>query len=100
MMFDVIRRALFTGVGLAAMTKEKLVELGQDIARKADLTEAQAREFQDELARRADEARSTLEGEIDRRVEAVVAKLNLARSSELAELKARVEALELERRSI
>lgn len=93
-MFDLVKKTLFTGIGLATLTREKLQELGHEVAEKAKLTEAQAREFQEELETRAGQAQEDLQSMIDRRIEAVAHKLGLARREQIEELTARIAALE------
>ncbi len=93
-MIELVKKALYTGVGLAMLTKEKLVELGKEVSEHAQLSEAQAKEFQDELQRRAEEAKRNLEAQIDQRVEQVVARLGLVRAEQHQTLMARVESLE------
>ncbi|MEW4569896.1 hypothetical protein AB1L88_18680 [Tautonia sp. JC769] len=92
-MFELVKRTLFTGVGLAAMTKEKIEELGKEVARQADLSEAEAAKFQAELEHRASTAQEDLQAEIDRRVEQVTQRLGLARAEDTATLSAKVAAL-------
>lgn len=93
-MFDLIKQAMFTGLGLASLTKEKLEELGQDLSRHAKLSQEQATEFQAELTKRAQQAKSELETEIDKRVEQILHRLKLVRMEEYQALAARVERLE------
>jgi polyhydroxyalkanoate synthesis regulator phasin len=93
-MIDALKRTLYTGVGLASLTRDKLVELGQEIARHANLTETQAAEFQNELLRKGEEARSHLESQIDRRVEQVLDRLGVARREQVAALTSRIGELE------
>lgn len=93
-MFDLIKKTLFTGVGLAALTKEKLQDLGKEVSEKARLTEAQAQEFQAELEARASQAQKDLEDVIDQRVEQATQKLGLARRDQVEALAARIARLE------
>jgi polyhydroxyalkanoate synthesis regulator phasin len=95
-MIDALKKTLYTGVGLASLTRDKIVELGQELARQANLTEAQAGEFQGELLRKGEEARHLLEAQIDRRVEQVLDRLGVARSEQVAQLTARIAELESE----
>lgn len=92
-MFELIKRTLFTGVGLASMTKEKIEELGKDLARHADLSEAETSKFTAELERRASTAQEDLQAEIDRRVEQVTQRLGLSKAEDTATLSAKVAAL-------
>jgi polyhydroxyalkanoate synthesis regulator phasin len=79
-MFEIIKRGLFTGVGIATLTAEKLQELSREVARHADLSESQAKEFEEELSRRAGQARQELEAEIDRRVDHALIQLGLVKA--------------------
>lgn len=93
-MFDLVQKALFTGLGLASMTREKLEELGKEVSAQAKLSEEQASQFQADLKARAQQAKSDLDAEVDRRLDALVERLGLVRRSELAALEARIERLE------
>ena len=88
-MIDVMKKTLFTGIGLATLTKEKLQELGREVAEKAKLSEAQAQEFQEELESRADQAQRDLQATIDHRVEQALQRVGLARREQVEELAAR-----------
>ena len=55
-MFDLIKKTLLTGVGLAVMTKEKVEELGKDLASQAKLSEHEGKEFVDHLLKQSDTA--------------------------------------------
>ena len=68
-MFDVIKQAVFASVGLASLTREKAEQLIAEVARRANLSEQETKEFQSELANRAEQARQELEAEIDRRID-------------------------------
>jgi polyhydroxyalkanoate synthesis regulator phasin len=93
-MFELVKKTLFLGFGLATLTKDKLEELGREVARQAQLNEAKAREFQVELNARAEQSRQALAAEIDRRVDQGFGKMGVARSKDLHEIAARLEALE------
>ena len=93
-MFEVVKKSLFLGFGLATLTKEKLEELAREIARQAQLSETKAREFQVELIHKAEQSRQALGAEIDRRVDQAFAKMGVARSKHTSDIAARLEALE------
>jgi polyhydroxyalkanoate synthesis regulator phasin len=79
-MIELIKQGIFTGLGLLSLTKEKLMELGDQIARQAQLSEEQARQFQVELSQQADEARRNLETEIDRRIDHAFIQIGLIKA--------------------
>jgi len=103
-MFDVLKQAVFTGLGLASLTREKADQLAAEIARRAKLSEQESNEFQAELASRTEQARQELEAEIDRRIDHAfiqlgILKAGVKKESEAAQaelsaaINARVEAV-------
>jgi len=93
-MLELVKNSLFLGFGLATLTKEKLEDLGREVARQAKLSESKARELQVELTNKAEQARQALGAEIDRRVDRAFAKVGVARSKDATGLAARLAALE------
>jgi polyhydroxyalkanoate synthesis regulator phasin len=93
-MFELVKKTLFLGFGLATLTKDKLEDLGREVARQAQLNEAKAKEFQLELNSRAEQSRQALAAEIDRRVDQAFGKMGVARTKDMHEVVARLEALE------
>jgi polyhydroxyalkanoate synthesis regulator phasin len=93
MMFELIKKTLFTGVGLAVMTKEKVEELGKELASQAKLSEHEGKEFVDHLLKQSEDARKDFETRINSAVRKVVGGLDLASKDEVAKLSAKVEEL-------
>jgi polyhydroxyalkanoate synthesis regulator phasin len=92
-MFDLIKKSLLTGVGLAVLTKEKVEELGKDLASQAKLSENEGKEFVDNLLKQSETARKDFETRINAAVSKAVSGLNLASKDEVARLSAKVEEL-------
>lgn len=80
MMFDLMKQSLYLGMGFASLTREKLTELGKDISARAQLSQEQTQQFQEELANKAAEARRDLESEIDRRIDQAFIQLGIVKS--------------------
>jgi polyhydroxyalkanoate synthesis regulator phasin len=93
-MFDIVQKALFTGLGLASMTREKLEALGKELSTHAKLSEEQTAQFQAELKSRAQQAKTEFDEEVDRRLESLIKSVGLVRKEELATLQERIERLE------
>ena len=93
-MLELVKNSLFLGFGLATLTKEKLEDLGREVARQAKLSESKARELQLELTNKAEQSRQALGAEVDRRVDRAFAKMGVARSKDATDLAARLAALE------
>jgi polyhydroxyalkanoate synthesis regulator phasin len=92
-MVDLIKKAFFTGLGLAVLTKEKAEELVKDFAEQAKLSEHEGKELVDSLMKQSDQARNDFQSKIDEAVQSVVSRLNLASKDEVASLKAKIDEL-------
>jgi polyhydroxyalkanoate synthesis regulator phasin len=92
-MVDLIKKAIYTGVGLAVLTKEKAEELVKELSQQAKLSEQEGKELFDSLLKQSEHARNDLQSKVDEAVVAVVNRLNLATKDELAGLKTKVEEL-------
>ena len=95
-MLDLIKKTLFTGVGLAAMTADKIEELARELVQKGELSEKDGRELVDDLLKRSEEARKEWEKRIKGLVQEIIEKANLATQEEVENLAARIERLEKE----
>ena len=80
MMFDLIKQSLYLGMGVACFTREKLLDLGKEISARAQLSQEQSQQFQDELIKKGIDARRDLESEIDRRVDHAFIQLGIIKS--------------------
>lgn len=94
-MTELIKKTLLMGVGLAALTKDKVEELARELARSANLTSEKGQEFVDAVVDRAEKARTELEGRVQRLVQENLKKAHVPTHDDLAALQARVEQLEL-----
>ena len=68
-MFDLLKQSVYLGMGFASLTRDKLVELGKEISSRAELSQEQTKQFEEELIKKASEARVDLEAAIDQRVD-------------------------------
>ncbi len=92
-MIDLLKKTLLTGVGVAALTKEKIEEIAKDFVEKGKITEQEGRALVDDLVVRSEESRDEFQKQIEEKVQTVLKKMNLAKQSELDALAAEVEAL-------
>lgn len=92
-MFELIKKSLLTGVGLAVMTREKVKELGEELASQAKLSENEGKEFVDNLIKQSDAARKDFESRVNAAVQKAVSSLNLASRDEVNKLSAKVDEL-------
>ena len=88
-MVDLIKKAIYTGMGLAVLTKEKAEDLVKELSQQAKLSEQEGKELFDGLLKQSEHARNDLQSKLDDAVLAVVHRLNLATKDEVASLNAK-----------
>lgn len=92
-MIELVKKALLTGVGVAALSKEKIEDLAKDFVEKGKLTEQEGKKLVDQLLSSSEEARQDLQKQIEGKVQAVLEKMDLAKKSDLEALKLEIEEL-------
>lgn len=93
-MLDVFKKAFLAGVGMTAMTKDRVEALARDMVSAADMSADKGEEFINEAVARAESARTDLEDTIAKMVNERLAKTNVATREDIAQLAARIDALE------
>ena len=85
-MFDLIKKTMLTGVGLAAVTKEKVEELAKDLTEKGELSEREGKKLLDDLLKRSKQAKEDLDEKIENVVMKVLKKMDVATKNDIARL--------------
>ena len=93
-MFDLIKKTMLAGVGLAAMTREKIEETIDELVKKGKLSEKEGKEIVEELIEKSKTAKKDLEEKIEKIVTKSLKKLNIPTRDELTEIKKKIERLE------
>ena len=96
-MIEFIKKAMFTGIGLASITKDKVEEVAKEFVEQGNLTEKEGRNLVKDMMDYSEKSREELEAQIDKYVEKAISKLDLARKSDIDELKG--EILELQKKT-
>lgn len=92
-MIELVKKALLTGVGVAALSKEKIEDLAKDIVEKGKMTEQEGKKLVEQLLSSSEDARQDLQKQIEDKVQAVLDKMDLAKKSDLDALKLEIEGL-------
>ena len=74
-MIDLIKKAMFTGIGIASLTKDKIEEIAKDFAEKGKLSEQEGKKFVDELLMRSDESKEAIRQQVDERIQVALQKM-------------------------
>jgi len=92
-MVELIKRAVYTGLGLAVLTKEKAEEVVKELTQQAKLSEQEGKDLFDTLLKQSERARIDLQTTLDETVTTVINRLKLATKSEVSALESEVASL-------
>jgi polyhydroxyalkanoate synthesis regulator phasin len=93
-MEDLFRKFIYTGVGLVALTAEKLQENIDELVGKGKLTEDEGKKLVEDFINNAESRKDEFEAKLKSVAENVMEGLTLPTSSEIEALNKRLEALE------
>lgn len=93
-MIDLMKKAVFTGIGLAALTQEKARELAREMANQLQLTGDRGREFIDDVVAESERARQNAQEAAQRYVSEALHRMNVPTQADIARLTERIEQLE------
>lgn len=91
--FDLIKKTLFTGIGLALQTRDEVEELAKEFAKRGKMSENEGMKFIEELLNRYDDTRNMLETRIEKAVKTFLKKADVVTSDELKALKKEIREL-------
>ena len=93
-MLDAIHKMFLAGVGLAAMTKDKIDEHIKELVEKGKLTEKEGREIAEDMLKKSKQAKDDLEKQVEKQVQQTLQSLQIASKEDVEKLEARIEKLE------
>lgn len=94
-MKEMLKNVLYTGLGAAFLTKEKIEELRKDLIEKGKMSQEEGKQFVDDLIHKSEKAKDQRNLWINKRVEERIDQLNLATKDEIAELRRKIEELQV-----
>lgn len=92
-MVDFLKQVAFTGIGLASLTKDKVVELGKQAAEAGKMSEEEGRKFVEELQDRAKKEKEKLDERVTDQVKKAIEKLDLPTKNDFDDLKNQIAVL-------
>lgn len=92
-MFDLVKKSMLAGVGLALKTWDEVEELVDEIQKKGEMSEAEGRSFLQAVQKRYEEAQGKLEKRVEEAANDFLKKANIVTSDELKELKKEIREL-------
>jgi poly(hydroxyalkanoate) granule-associated protein len=93
-MFDYIRKMTLAGAGLAIITTEKIQEMMDDLVKKGEMTEKEARETVNEYVEKSKQAKRDLEDKVEQMITGLLNRMNIPTRKEIEEINERLARLE------
>jgi polyhydroxyalkanoate synthesis regulator phasin len=95
-MVEVLKKTLYASVGMALLSRDKAEKAAKAIAKEAALSREQGKKFVDDLVKKSEETKLTIERIVQEKVEKALKKTALATRREVAVLEERIRNLESE----
>lgn len=95
MMDKIVRKALYTAVGIVAGTTERLQKAIDDLVSKGKLSEEEGKKVVDDVVKTTDNRRDEYEGRFRNLIDTVLSKLNLPQGEAYEKLEKRIKSLEV-----
>ena len=92
-MFNIIKKTMLTGIGLALKSKDEVEDLARDLAKKGKMTEDEGSKFLEELQNRYEDAQKKLEARVEKTVKNFLTMADIVTSEELKGLKKEIRDL-------
>ncbi|MBW2650154.1 MAG: phasin family protein [Deltaproteobacteria bacterium] len=96
---DFIKKSVLAGIGLAAVTREKIEKTVDELIKKGEMTEKEGKEAIEEFAEKSKEFKKELTKKVEKAVADTISKLNIPTRKEFAELKSKIEKIEKSRKT-
>ena len=79
-MFEALKQSIFTSIGFANLTQERIGEIVSELAKHVPLTEQQAKDFGEEVARRSEVAKKDLGTQIDQQIDHALIQMGIMKN--------------------
>lgn len=92
-MFDLIKKTMLTGIGLALLAKDEVESLAKELVDKGKMSEKDGKQFLDDLSDRYEEVQNKLENMVEKTVKEFLKKTDIVTTDELKALKKEIRDL-------
>ena len=92
-MFNITKKAMLTGIGLALIAKDEVEDLAKELVNKGKMSENEGTKFLEDLQKRYDETQKKLEEKIQQAVKEFMKKADVVTGDELKGLKKEIRDL-------
>ena len=92
-MFDLIKKTMLTGIGLALKTKDEVENLAEELIKQGKLSETEGKKFLEEIKDKYEDSQKKLEKRVEKTVKELLKKADLVTADELNALKKEIREL-------
>ena len=92
-MYDLIRKGMLTGIGLALKTWDEVEAFGKELEKKGEMPREEGQKFIKDLENRYTEAQNRLEKRVEKSVHSFLKRADIVTSEELKGLKKEIREL-------
>jgi polyhydroxyalkanoate synthesis regulator phasin len=93
-MFEELKKSIDKGLDFAFMNAEKLAQSAKDLAKENKLTKEEAKKLYDYLIQKSEEAKKTVEDDLQSLVKTTLKKMNVPTQEDIKKLEDRIKKLE------
>jgi polyhydroxyalkanoate synthesis regulator phasin len=98
-MFEELKKSIDKGLDYAFMNAEKLAQAAKDLAKENKLTKEEAKKLYEHLLKKSEEAKKTVETDLNLLVQNTLKKMNIPSKDEVKKLEERIKKLEAEKKT-
>ena len=94
-MKELLKTIVYTGIGAAFLTKEKIETLKDDLVEQGNIREDEGKQFVDELVKKTASVKDSLDLKISQVIEEKIKALDIPTNADFADLRRQVEELQV-----
>lgn len=95
MMENIIKKVLYTGVGIVASATERVQHIINDLVDRGKISEDEGKKVVDDVVKNTENKREEYEGRFRKIIEGALSKINLPRGDVYEKLEKRIKSLEV-----
>ena len=94
-MKELLKNVVYTGIGAAFLTKEKIEEFKDDLVNQGKIGQDEGKRFVEEMIQKTDSIKESLDLKINKIVEERIKQLNIVTRDDFVDLRRQVEELQI-----
>jgi len=96
---QLLRKLILSGIGIFALTQEKIEELVDELAKRGEIAWGEKEDLLGELIEKGREQKAEVEKRIGNKVEEILSRINIATKSDIERLEKKIDELGKKRKA-